>query len=675
MKTFLKTILIFLIISSLVFSVGLSAAAIFVARHTNAEEKIITVDPSSRKTEFYCFDYDNTRENTKSAKPKTIEGAVLDGGIRYAYVSLDQIPDDLINAFIAIEDKRFYDHFGVDPIRTTKAVFNYLAGRKRFGGSTITQQLVKNLTGRDEATVQRKINEAFAAIRLEKTYDKSEILEQYLNVINLSGGCMGVGAAAEYYYSKKPSELTLAECATIAAITNNPSLYDPAKHPENNKKRRDTILFCMYEQNYISKEQYIEACEAPIKLNKSDKAKNSINSWYIDMVTEDVIGDLCRKYDISRSAAALMLYRGGYKVYTAMDKTVQTLVEEYYANEYNFPIDSNGKMAQSAVIVIDPYTGDIMGVAGAVGQKLGNRVQNYATDVKRPPGSTIKPLSVYAPAMDGGLIEWGSIFEDSPIDTERCWPQNVDRKYRGFVDIKYAVEHSLNTVPVKILDMLGSTNSMDFLKNKLLISSLDESKDLGYASLALGQPTHGLTLRELTAAYSIFEDGSMSRPRSYYKVTDSQGKIILESQSQITPVITRETAAIMTRLLETVVDSGTAAGKIMLDNYVAVAGKSGTSSNCCDRYFIGYTPELLCGVWFGYDYPKSLERFGGNLSVYIWDEVMSEIYNITGRYKKTEFSVPETVQILTYQSPVTDDAGDTVYKSDIGWFNIKHKEE
>ena len=195
MKTFLKTILIFLIISSLVFSVGLSAAAILVARHTNAEEKIITVDPSSRKTEFYCFDYDNTRENTKSAKPKTIEGAVLDGGIRYAYVSLDQIPDDLINAFIAIEDKRFYDHFGVDPIRTTKAVFNYLAGRKRFGGSTITQQLVKNLTGRDEATVQRKINEAFAAIRLEKTYDKSEILEQYLNVINLSGGCMGVGAA------------------------------------------------------------------------------------------------------------------------------------------------------------------------------------------------------------------------------------------------------------------------------------------------------------------------------------------------------------------------------------------------------------------------------------------------------------------------------------------------
>ena len=675
MKTFLKTILVFLIIISLVSSVGLSVAAVFAARYTSGEEKIITVDPLSKKTEFYCFDYDNATENTKSITPVIIEGANLDGGIRYVYASLDEISDDLINAFIAIEDKRFYDHFGIDLIRTSKAVFNYLVGRKRFGGSTITQQLVKNLTGRDEATVQRKINEAFAAIRLEKTYDKSEILEQYLNVINLSGGCIGVGAAAEYYYSKKPSELTLAECATIAAITNNPSVYDPAKHPENNKKRRDTILFCMYEQNYISEEQYIEACEAPIKLNKSDKAKNSINSWYIDMVTEDVICDLCRKYDIGRSAAALMLYSGGYKIYTAMDKTVQTLVEEYYADEYNFPIDSNGNMAQSAIIIIDPYTGDVLGVAGAIGYKSGNRVQKYATDVKRPPGSTIKPLSVYAPAIDGGLIEWSSVFEDSPIDTERCWPQNVDRKYRGLVDVKYAVEHSLNTVPAKILDMLGSTNSMDFIKNKLLISSLDESKDLGYASLALGQPTRGVTLRELVAAYSIFEEGNMSRSRSYYKVTDSQGKIILESPSQITTVITRETSAIMTRLLETVVDSGTAAGKITLDKSVAVAGKSGSSSNCCDRYFVGYTPELLCGVWFGYDYPKSLEEFGGNLSVYIWDDVMSEIYKRTGRYKKIEFSIPETVQMLTYQSPVTDDGSDAANKSDIGWFNIKHKEE
>ena len=674
MKTFLKTILIFVIILSLVSSVGLATAAIFAAQHTIGEEKIITVDPSTKKTEFYCFDY-NTEENTKSINPIIIEGANLDGGIRYVYVSLDEIPDNLINAFIAIEDKRFYDHFGVDIIRTGKAVFNYFAGRKRFGGSTITQQLVKNLTGRDEATIERKINEAMAAIRLERNYDKSEILEQYLNVINLSGGCMGVGAAAEYYYSKTPSELTLAECATIAAITNNPSVYDPAKHPDNNKKRRDTILLCMYEQNYISKEQYAEAIEAPVKLNKSDNVQNRINSWYIDMVTEDVIGDLCRKYDICRSAAALMLYRGGYKVYTAMDKAVQTLVEEYYANEYNFPIDSNGKTAQSAIIVIDPYTGDILGVAGAVGKKEGNRVQNYATDVKRPPGSTIKPLSVYAPAIDGGLIEWSCIFEDSPIDAERCWPQNVDRKYRGLVDVKYAVEHSLNTVPVKILDMLGNEKSIDFLKNKLLISSLDESKDIGFASLALGQPTRGVTLRELTAAYSIFEEGSMSRPRSYYKVTDSKGKIILESPSQITPVITRETAAIMTRLLETVVDSGTAAGKVKLDNSVAVAGKSGTSSNCCDRYFVGYTPEILAGVWFGYDYPKSLEEFGGNLSVYIWDEVISEIYKRTGRYKKTEFSVPETVQMLTYLSPLTDDGDNTVYKSDVGWFNIKHKEE
>ena len=673
MKTFFKTMLILLIILSLSFSGVLTAAAVLAARYTCGRDELLTLEPSSGRTEFYCFDYSDATENKKSPQPVIVEGAALDSGIRYIYVPLGEIPDDLINAFIAIEDKRFYNHFGVDVIRTAKAVMNYVAGKKRFGGSTITQQLVKNLTGRDEATIKRKVDEALAAIRLEKNYDKSEILEQYLNVINLSGGCVGVGAAAEYYYSKTPSDLTLAECATIAAITNNPSRYDPIKHPENNKERRDTILLCMYEQNYISRDQYVEACNSPIKLNKSSKTSGGINSWYTDMVTEDVVADLCKKYNISRSAASLMLYRGGYKIYTAMDKAVQGIVEKYYSNEYNFPMDEKGNMAQSAIVIINPYNGDILGVAGAVGQKAGNRIQNYATDVKRPPGSTIKPLSVYAPAIDHGLIEWSSVFEDSPIDAERRWPQNVDRIYRGLVDVKYAVEHSLNTVPVKILEMLGTDESMDFLKNKLFISSLDESADSGYASLALGQPTRGVTLRELTAAYSIFSDGNMSRPRSYYKVTDSQGKIILESHSQISPVISRESAAIMTRLLETVVDSGTAAGKIKLDDLVAVAGKSGTSGGCCDRYFIGYTPEILAGVWFGYDYPKSLEVFGGNLSVYIWDEVVSEIYEKTGRYDRNEFLIPETVQKLTYQSPTADILGEALYQNDIGWFNIKHK--
>ena len=496
-------------------------------------------------------------------------------------------------------------------------------------------------------------------------------------MINLSRGCRGIGAAAEYYYSKEPMELTLSECATIAAITNNPSLYDPISHPENNMKRRNIILRCMYELSFISDEEYEIAVSQPISLNVSKSKNDGVNSWYIDMVTRDVIEDLCHKFGLTQSAASLMLYRGGYKIYTAIDPSVQEVLDEYYSNEYNFPIDNNGNIAQSAMIIIDPYNGDILGVAGAIGIKKGNRVQSFATDTKRPPGSTIKPLSIYAPAIEMGLIEWSSVFEDSPAlflgKEKKPWPQNVDRNYVGEVDIKYAVEHSLNTVPVKILDLLGQKETMEFLRNKLHMTSFDERIDSGAASLALGQPTYGVTLRELTAAYSIFQEGIMSTPRSYYKVTDASGKIILDNPTFQEAVISNESAAIMTKMLQSVVETGTAAGKITLKNKIEVAGKSGTSANNCDRLFVGYTPELLAGVWFGYEYPKNLTEFGGNLSVYIWDDVISNIYSSCDRYKKTDFNVPDTVQKLSYKSPIKNENTDAETPNyDVGWFNVKN---
>ncbi len=684
MKRFLKVLLIVITVASLVSTTVISIGAVYLSRYSGSRvnEELLKNDPYSGKTEFYYFDFDET--NGKCAVPRKIEGAYLDNGIKYKYTSFGELPDNLINAFIAIEDKRFYEHRGIDILRSGKAVVSYVWGDGGFGGSTITQQLVKNITGRNEITVDRKLSEAFSALRLEQDLDKSEILEQYLNVINLSEGCRGVGAAAELFYSKQVKDLTLSESATIAAITNNPSLYNPIKHPENNIKRRNIVLECMYEQNYITKDEYEDAVSQPITLDLSVDADRRINSWYIDMVTEDVINDLCAKFGLTTSSASLMLYRGGFKIYTAMDAEIQKTVEGYYSDEYNFPIDDQGNMAQSAMIVIDPYTGDILGVAGAIGEKKGNRLQSFATNTKRPPGSTIKPLSVYAPAIDKGLISWSSQIDDSPVvaetDKSRAWPQNVDRKYVGPVDVKYAIEHSLNTVAVKVLDLVGAEKSMDFLKNKLLLSSLDEKHDIGPASLALGQPSNGVTLRELTAAYSIFQEGIMSKPRSYYKVTDAAGRIILDNTPKQEAVISRESAAIMTKLLQTVVDSGTASGKITLDNRIEVAGKSGTSGNSCDRFFIGYTPEILAGVWFGYEYPKTLEGFGGNLSVYIWDDVVSEIYGNSKRYGKSSFTVPDTVQKLTYKKPNTvqnnGDGGLTEYTFDDGWFNIKfHKDE
>lgn len=679
MKKLIRLLLVLMMAIFMISTVAIAAGAVYVSKYRGfgVDPSLLSVAHSSSQTKFYCYDFSD-REG-RIGEAKIIESASLGCGIKYEYVSYNEIPEYLIKAFIAIEDKRFYKHGGVDYIRTASAALNYIFGSGDFGGSTITQQLVKNLTGNDDFSVKRKLSEVFAAIKLEEEYDKTEILEMYLNVINLSDGCRGVGAAAKYFYSKKPSELTLSECASIAAITNNPSYYNPKNHPENNIKRRNIILKCMLDLGYISEQEYQGAVEEPILLNLSLKAGDGgcISSWYVDMVIEDVLRDLCEKYGISRANASLMLYRGGLKIYTAMDAEIQAILEEYYFNVYNFPIDRRGEMAQSSMIVIDPYNGDILGVVGAIGEKRGSRVQNFATNTKRPSGSAIKPLSVYSLALEKGLIEWSSVFEDSPIrkgnDAQAPWPQNASRTYVGDVDIEYAVENSLNTVAVKVLDMVGNADSLSFLKSKLRISNLDESADIGAASLALGQSSRGISLCELTAAYSIFQEGVMSKPRSYFKVTDELGRIILDNSSEQESVISRENAAIMTKLLEGVVDNGTAKDRISLDDKISVAGKTGTTQNNCDRYFVGYTPELLAGVWFGYEYPKPLDDFGCNPSIYIWDDVMNKIYEKTSYGKASRFVVPDTVQRLTYPTPPGElsQLGEGACKIKEGWFAFK----
>lgn len=676
MKKLSKILISILIAFLVLLSIGILIGTAMLSQYKDAkvDMQLIELSLNLEKTKFYAYSKED--RETRSGIAHLIDGAELSNSEKYKYVPFSEIPNDLINAFIAIEDKRFYSHKGIDLKRSAHAIVNYMFGKGDFGGSTITQQLVKNITGNNAPEIKRKISEAFSALDLEKKYDKTQILEAYLNVINLSDGCRGIGAAAEYYYSKNPNELSLDECATIAAITNNPSKYNPKTHPETNKKRRNIILNEMLKQGYITKEEYNTAINAPISLNISESKNNTqINSWYIDTVIEDVTGDLSLKMGITKQKASQLLYSGGLNIYTAIDEEIQGILDGYFSNIYNFPIDEKGNIPQSSMIMIDPYNGDILAVAGAVGKKQGNRIQNFATDTKRPTGSAIKPLSVYAPAIDKGLINWGSIVEDSPIKVSpngTPWPQNAVKTYYGNVNIKFAIEHSLNTVAVKVLEMLGNKYSFDFLTEKLKINSLNPSKDMGSASLALGQMSNGITLRELTAAYSIFENGTMSKPRSYYKVTDSRGNIILDNRSEQERVISKESAAIMTKMLQTVVESGTAKEGITINEITEVAGKSGTTQNNCDRYFVGYTPELLGGVWFGYEYPQNLEKFGGNLSVYIWDEVMREIINKTDYGNKKSFIIPDTVQRITVNKttcefPGSDDDPSVIEE---GWFSV-----
>lgn len=644
-----------------------AAAVYYVETTTQAHLDISQYDfgESASGSTLYYYDFsDRTNRIGEEHVLCTLSAVGNDGG----YVSYDILPKHLIDAFIAIEDKRFWTHNGVDWQRTVSATVNYfIPHQSTFGASTITQQLIKNITGEDEQTPQRKLQEARWALDLETQMDKREIFEMYVNIINLGQGCYGVQSAAQTYFSKDVDELTLLESACIASITKNPSYYDPIRHPENNQERRDTVLWQMYEQGLISQEQFDETYGASLTLNpKEDDTGDGIHSWYVDMVLEDVIDDLCRTYQCSESAASLMLYYGGLQIYTAVDPDMQAIMEKYYLEESHFQDAGAANPVQSAMIVIDPNTGDILGVVGARGKKAGNRVQNFATDTTRPAGSSIKPLSVYAPAMQKGLITYASVLDDVPvkfITSSRTgkltgWPKNSPTIYRGLTNINEALKYSVNTISVRVLDQLGLENSFTFLHDTLQMHSLIERKetedgiltDMDYASLALGQQNYGVTVRELTGAYSVLANhGIFNQTRSYLRVTDSRGNVILSNDYDSYEVLSEQNAYIMTRMLRNVVSEGTAKS-ITLDQSIQVAGKTGTTQNNADKWFIGYTPYLIGGVWMGYEYPRSLEHFEGNPCVDIWDAVMRRLHK---EYLKeddsiTTFSMPNGIVKVTY---------------------------
>ncbi|MBQ8310774.1 MAG: transglycosylase domain-containing protein [Clostridia bacterium] len=594
-----------------------------------------------------------------------------------AYVPYDEIPQAMIDAFVAIEDKRFFTHEGVDWYRTLAAGANYLLGfSDTFGASTVTQQLVKNMTGESEVTPRRKLQEILYALDLERRLSKEQIMELYLNVIHFSDNCNGIVAAAEHYFSKDVRELTAAECASIAAITNSPSYYNPIRHPENNLARRNLILSEMRNDGFLSEETYRKEVSSPLSLEVDSTANTEgINPWYTDMVIEDVICDLMKEYGMSRPSASHLLYTGGLHVEMAMDEEIQSIVEEYYRTAVVLPRNREGESAQSALIVIDSRTGDILGVAGAVGAKNGNHVQNFATQTLRPPGSTIKPISVYAPALEEGLITWSSVFDDVPTDFHYeghlVWPQNATRVYRGLTNIPYAVAHSTNTVAVRVLRRVGLNCSFAYAKGRFRLTSLAQT-DCADAALALGQTGRGVTLREMTAAYTPFADAGVYHPyRSYYRVTDAEGNLLLSRTDEGEEVISRETAAIMTKLLQGVIADGTSR-TITLQRVCECAGKTGTTSNDYDRWFIGYTPEIVCGVWCGYAYPEPLTD--RHVSTNIWNNVMRRIVSRTGG--KTEFTVPSTVirasfckdsGLLADEACMQDARGDRL---ETGWFVV-----
>ena len=578
----------------------------------------------------------------------------LTSGESCLWTPFSEMPESLKKAIVAIEDHRFYEHKGVDLLRTAKAMANYiLRFDGSFGGSSITQQLIKNISGDREKSVGRKVREIARALLLEKNHGKDEILELYLNMIPLSDGCIGVGAAAEHYFSKKPSELSLVEAASLAAITNSPTAYNPRKNPENHRRRRDLVLARMYENGMISESEYKEAAALPVTLCVDDKDTERVSSWYTETVIEDVIDGLISEKNMTRESASRAIYGGGLKIYTCMDKEIQDIVESYFAEEAAFHPDY-----AYAMTVTDQKSGDLLAIVGREGKKQSNRVLNYATTL-RAPGSAIKPLTVYAPALEEGLITFGSVFDDVPVlfrdkgSYYRPWPYNSDYIYSGLTTVEEAVSESKNTVAVRVLDRLGYEKAYHYLTQGFGVSGAIRSgknqmgetvSDLSAAPLALGQMTYGITLRDATTAYGAFADGGVvHKSRSYLLVLDKNGEPLLTNTAESRRVISEENAAIMTKLLEGVVEDGTAKS-LTLPEITAVAGKTGTTTKGENRLFIGYTPELCAGVFAGYigDGTPSL-KFKGHLSV--WDEVMKQIVRgRDGRHSERDaFSLPDGV--------------------------------
>jgi len=585
----------------------------------------------------------------ETGKEVEIEEQRIYGADNGMWVSYSDLPDDLIDAFVAIEDHRFFSHNGVDWITTVKATASYfLPGDKNFGGSTITQQLVKNLTGDDEVKITRKVQEIFRALNLEKQLSKEQILELYLNIIYFGNNCTGVQTAANTYFGKDVGDLTLEECATIAGLVKNPYAYNPVNFPEDSMDRRDDVLGAMVTRGKISSEEAHAIYGNPIVLyektdDDGDKVDSTIFNWYTEAVFNEVQEDLMEQYGYSKYAAGMMIYTGGLKIYTCMDPEVQNVLEEVYTHDSEyFPMSSSSVQPESAMVIVDPYTGDVLGLVGGRGEKISNRILNRATGTLRPPGSSIKPVAVYAPALDAGIINYASVYDDVPVnfgkDNEgNPWPANLPYVYRGLTNINSAIERSVNTVAVKVLQDLTPQASYEFVTQKLGFSSVYDSittssgakmSDIDLAPLALGQLSYGISVMEITASYSIFQnEGIFNSPRLYSKVLDSNGDTILSRESNPKIVISEQSASIMTKMLYNVVnDPEGTGGSITLKNSVNVAGKTGTSTADFDRWFVGYTPYFVGGVWVGYDNNIALSAFGQNPACNIWDTVMTILH-------------------------------------------------
>lgn len=545
------------------------------------------------------------------------------------YVTLDKMSPYLPKAFISIEDERFESHIGIDIKRTAAAVVTFvLTGNSDFGGSTITQQLIKKVTEDNSRSWQRKAREIVRAIQVETWLTKDQIIELYMNLIYLGEGASGVETASYTYFNKSSSDLTIAECALIAGLAQAPEGRNPYNNPEGAKNRQELVLGKMYELGYITKEQYDEAMAQELVYQKGEI--ESSNSYFVDAIISKLSEDLQSERGVTPQMAQTMIYTKGLKIYSTIDPDIQSSMEEVFLNNDYFKL-RNGNYdpeLQAAMVVIDYKNGDVVGLIGGAGEKKVLRGLNRAL-VARPPGSTIKPLATYAPGIDAGIFTAATTFDDVPYTTKigtTVWsPSNSYSQYRGLTCVRKAIEISSNVIAAKAFAEVGVTTSMEYLR-KFGITTLTTS-DAVPGALALGGLTKGIMPLEHASAYgAIANSGIRLSPKLYTKVFDKNDELIINKTSELSEVISPESAFIVTSMLRDVITGSEATGgSAMLSRGMPAAGKTGTTNNSKDRWFAGFTPYYVASTWVGYDKPKTV-NVSGNPAARIWKAVMNKVH-------------------------------------------------
>lgn len=620
------------------------------------------------------------------------------------WASLNDIPAYMKTAQVAIEDHRFCEHSGVDWRTTLNAVRKLFSGGSG-GGSTLTQQLIKNITDEKDYSILRKVREIFTALNMEKKYSKQQILEAYLNVVNYGGQCQGVEAAAQTYFGKSIGECSLAECALIAGITQNPSQYYPLVFPEESKTRAQTVLDRMWELSDgidngdnqelvissemegqlapITEEEYNQATAELAAMtfdgNQSQETESveeqqDVNdwNWYIDTMFEDIVADLMDTYGYSYDIAVDMIYNSGLEIHSAMNPQIQNDLEKMFVSGENMPEDQD---IQAGLFVMDPYTGRVIAVVGSRDEREGVLLQNHATQSERQPGSSFKALSVYSLGIETGEITYGSVLNDIPVPgyfgegSTQEGPQNVSRQYTGAMNVDEAIEVSQNAPAAWLAQTLTPESCYEWMTQKLHFTTLTEEDPHSLSAMALGGMSYGVTVREMTAAFCVFANGGYYyEPYTYTYVKDHDGNVILDNRDNTgEQVMSTETATVMNKLLHRPVEgyNGTAAN-IMYDIGLDMFAKTGTTDDAYDLTFMGGTNFCVAGIWNGYEYPAEL--YDSNTCQVTWRAVIEYLAN-NYDWSGKEWVLSDNVSQYAFCRSSGKLAGTNCYDTAYGWYD------